>query len=306
MRQHVCMSIHCHHVPCVSCGTDIPASRNRRRTRCPTCQRAHENAETRRRDKARRKRLKAAQEALTHGLPQYEVLRDNGHRCRACGVVLWVDDGMAPYRCRQCEKMGEATSIIAGMFGMLLGACLDDLPECRVCGTPCVSGRRARSTATCSKACGLEHGRQRTRDAYQRRTGVRLRPVSAGRSCKHCRCDIQADNRNGRGRSSCDQCNLHRGDFKSRAMLYGVRYTNVSRRVVFERDGWRCQLCGHAVLRKAKRHRVTRRLHPRTASLDHIIPMVKGGDHVEQNCQCACLSCNVRKHARRIGQTRLF
>jgi hypothetical protein len=301
VRQHACMSIHCHHVSCVDCGTAVPASSNGRRKRCPPCQRTYRNAATSVRDKARRKRLQAAQEACKHGLPRYDVLRDNGHRCKACGMVLWLDVGRAPYYCRHCQKSDEAVSVIVGVFSLILAACVGDLPECRVCGNPCKFGRR-----TCSKACSVEHRRQSTRDAYERRTGVRIVPVSARRSCKYCGVSIQTEHRNGRGRSSCDQCNLHRGDFKSRAMLYGVRYTHVSRRMVFERDGWRCQLCGHAVLRKAKRHKVTRRLHPRTASLDHIIPMSRGGPHVEQNCQCACLSCNVRKNARLIGQTRLF
>jgi|LakMenEpi03Aug12_release.lakeMendotaPanAssembly.Ray.scaffolds.fasta_scaffold272655_1 hypothetical protein len=306
MRQHACMSHRCHHLSCVDCGATVPASRNGRRKRCQPCQRVYDNAETRKRDKARRGRLRAAQAACEHGLPEYEVLRDNGHRCRACGVVLWLDAGMAPYYCRHCHNSDEVVSVIVGVFGMLIGACIGDIRDCRVCGRPCVSGRQGRNTSTCSRACGREYGRQKSRDRYERLTGVRLVPVSASRSCKYCRCSIQTKHRNGRGRSSCDECNLYRGDYKSRAILYGVPYTHVSRRMVFERDGWRCQLCGHAVLRKAKRHKVTGRLHPRTASLDHIIPMVRGGPHVEQNCQCACLSCNVRKNAKLIGQMRLF
>jgi len=322
----------CHHwkpsfgrlIACEQCGTHCYSPQSRDRRFCSVdCRIVFIKTATTRRQAA----CKSEMEVLGIRKPF-----DTGSKCVRCGgsvvrTMYWSEKGQcwrSPtvgkgdkrlYCGKSCAMqhrwdknqdpvrlMKHIVRVIEGVMANLISDVLNGLPSCCVCG----AGLKKRWRKTCSDECRLERGRQMTRDAYERRTGVRLSPVSSGRSCKHCRCDIQADNRNGRGRSSCDQCNLHRGDFKSRAMLYGVRYTNVSRRVVFERDGWRCQLCGHAVLRKAKRHKVTRRLHPRTASLDHIIPMVKGGDHVERNCQCACLSCNVRKHARRIGQTRLF
>jgi 5-methylcytosine-specific restriction endonuclease McrA len=117
---------------------------------------------------------------------------------------------------------------------------------------------------------------------------------------------IGVTNTKGCGRSVCDACNTHRGDFRSRARMYGVAYEDVDRLEVFMRDGWRCQLCGKKTLRKAMRSKKTGRLHPRSPSIDHIKPLSRGGDHVEANCQCACLSCNVRKHNRLMGQSRLF
>jgi len=65
----------------------------------------------------------------------------------------------------------------------------------------------------------------------------------------------------------------------------------VSRRAIFERDGWRCQIC---------RRKIDPSLafpHPRSASLDHIIPVSAGGTHEPKNVQLACLSCNCRKGA---------
>jgi len=60
---------------------------------------------------------------------------------------------------------------------------------------------------------------------------------------------------------------------------------------IFERDGWRCGLCGHKVNPQVKYP------HPRSASLDHIVPLSKGGDHARANTQLACLVCNISKQA---------
>jgi 5-methylcytosine-specific restriction endonuclease McrA len=60
-------------------------------------------------------------------------------------------------------------------------------------------------------------------------------------------------------------------------------------REIFERDGWRCGIC---------RRRVSQKLswpHPRSVSLDHIVPISAGGGHVRENVQCSHLECNLRK-----------
>lgn len=64
------------------------------------------------------------------------------------------------------------------------------------------------------------------------------------------------------------------------------RFTNEE---IFERDGWRCGVCRRKVRRKLKHP------HPMSASLDHIIPLADGGEHVRTNVQCAHLRCNIEK-----------
>jgi len=54
------------------------------------------------------------------------------------------------------------------------------------------------------------------------------------------------------------------------------------RRLLFERDGWKCQYCGELVTEQ-------------TATLDHRIPVSKGGDDSEGNLATACLMCNSLK-----------
>lgn len=66
---------------------------------------------------------------------------------------------------------------------------------------------------------------------------------------------------------------------------------------VFERDAWKCQLCG---TRAPKRLRgTTDALAP---ELDHIIPLAAGGQHTYENTQCSHRSCNMAKGARPAGQ----
>lgn len=54
---------------------------------------------------------------------------------------------------------------------------------------------------------------------------------------------------------------------------------------LFERDGWRCRYCGEAVTSK-------------TATLDHILPVSKGGKNDPENLATACLMCNSIKSGR--------
>ena len=79
--------------------------------------------------------------------------------------------------------------------------------------------------------------------------------------------------------------------FRKRAKQWGVGYEPVDRFKVFERDEWICQLCLKPVdpLTTDSRWR---------ASLDHVMPMSKGGAHTYANLQLAHVSCNSRKHAK--------
>jgi len=61
---------------------------------------------------------------------------------------------------------------------------------------------------------------------------------------------------------------------------------------IFERDKWICQICKLPVDKTLK---FPNSFSP---SLDHIIPLIKGGNHTKANTQLAHLSCNIRKGAK--------
>lgn len=61
------------------------------------------------------------------------------------------------------------------------------------------------------------------------------------------------------------------------------------RRAVYERDGWKCQLCGKRV---GKSYGPS---HQRSATLDHIVPRSQGGPDAPSNLQLAHRICNSLK-----------
>ncbi len=60
------------------------------------------------------------------------------------------------------------------------------------------------------------------------------------------------------------------------------RKVPLTRKNILIRDGYRCQYCG-------------RTLPPSHLSLDHVIPVSKGGKQTWTNVVCACFDCNGRK-----------
>ena len=69
---------------------------------------------------------------------------------------------------------------------------------------------------------------------------------------------------------------------------------------IFDRDGWICQICGRKINSRRKYP------DPLSASIDHIVPLSKGGADSPVNVQASHLRCNMGKHATNKGQLRLF
>lgn len=72
-----------------------------------------------------------------------------------------------------------------------------------------------------------------------------------------------------------------------RAREYDAFVEHVTIKYLLRRDAGVCQLCG---LKVCGTHP-----NPRSASLDHIIPLARGGEHSKSNTQLACLACNIKK-----------
>jgi hypothetical protein len=58
---------------------------------------------------------------------------------------------------------------------------------------------------------------------------------------------------------------------------------------VFERDEWMCGICESPIDSQLKWPDQL------SVSLDHIVPLSKGGTHTQENCQAAHLGCNIKK-----------
>lgn len=61
---------------------------------------------------------------------------------------------------------------------------------------------------------------------------------------------------------------------------------------IFARANNICQICGILTKREGGKYS------PDYPTIDHIIPISKGGQHIASNLQCACLRCNMSKGAK--------
>lgn len=175
---------------------------------------------------------------------------------------------------------------------------------CGVCGQPY---RKKQSSAVCSYQC------LKKRQAIHREAMVRLQTGNRQRTCSEC--GKAFDNPYGWGvsRTVCSkrcanrrmrrQGQSHGKSHTARARSRGSLADPTIRRVdIFERDQWKCQLCGRTTPRRLlKDYRSLQ-----APTLDHIVPLSIGGSHTVENLQCACRSCNSRKGAKPLGQLRIF
>ena len=162
------------------------------------------------------------------------------------------------------------------------------IQRCAVCGVVFLTGRAARYV--CGEEC-----RQQAASAKQE--AARVRPCVRGcgrmtsgywvKMCSKCKAGAVRAQRKA-------------SKVKRRIQLKGARVELVDPQAVFERDGWKCGICGRAVNRRAVVP------HDGAPTLDHVVPLSKGGEHSMKNVQCAHFLCNSRKGSRDGGQLRLF
>lgn len=88
---------------------------------------------------------------------------------------------------------------------------------------------------------------------------------------------------------------------KRQARMKGADAENVDPFKVFERDRWRCHLCG---IRTPKSARGT--YQDNAPELDHLQPLSRGGQHTYANTACCCRRCNIAKGAKPLGQLLLI
>jgi len=170
---------------------------------------------------------------------------------------------------------------------------------CDVCGKIFVA--RAKNGRLCSDECRAEGARRR---AYKRDSAKK---ELKERKCKECWKVFIPEYGNKHREFCSDICarryvnKINSGHARERAHKLGVYYEYVNPIKVFQRDGWRCQLCGKKL---SPKHRGTYK--DDAPELDHIIPWACGGEHSYRNTQCACRKCNGEKRAYPLGQLLLF
>ncbi|WP_431606252.1 HNH endonuclease [Halomonas litopenaei] len=87
---------------------------------------------------------------------------------------------------------------------------------------------------------------------------------------------------------------------KRRALMRSVDADAIDPLQVFERDKWRCHLCGITTLPSLRGTSADR-----APELEHIVSLADGGTHTWGNVACSCRKCNHEKGAASRGQLRL-
>lgn len=188
--------------------------------------------------------------------------------------------------------------------------------QCRKCG--CVLERsfsRLRGNITCEACDKKKRGQQKALDKKRAdlvRIFIALKELKSPKICECCgeefyslyaeslycseKCKRKAKKLRWKARypqKAKERSKLHRSKYKERAKKYGGIYeSGITRIKVVERDNYICQICGKTCNPEDNRWGS---FGPDYPTLDHIIPLSKGGSHTWDNVQCACGMCNSTK-----------
>lgn len=208
--------------------------------------------------------------------------------CRRCGVLKPTDSvgrkrgSVLCQPCRRDERVETVTDEPSKWHAMWMAR---SRTPCSKCGGPTgwsSTDRRANRATVLCRAC---------------RPATAQRPIDMSWTCGSCgKACTRKPVRGQRPKYCSAQCQERAAGHRRRARLAGAFVEDVSRSDVFEADGYRCYLCGRMT---DKTKSVP---HPKAPTIDHVLPLNKGGTHERANCRTACFRCNVKKQDRGGGE----
>lgn len=161
-------------------------------------------------------------------------------------------------------------------------------PLCGCCGVRFTA--YAITSRLCSLTCKAKDAR---RQAMQHSIANDNRDRTP-RNCKECGSSFVPEYGNKRRAYCTSECMKRRvkrvAKRKREAMKRGVLCESVDPIAVFDRDDWKCMICGIDTPRDKRGS-----YEPDAPEMDHIYPLSKGGSHTYDNVQCACRQCNAKK-----------
>lgn len=144
----------------------------------------------------------------------------------------------------------------------------DSEKKCANCGSHFVPINKGRDKATCSPSCESELGRKNSRIYYAERMATD--PLFV--------------------------LKVRQNEYRRKARKKDAFLEEVDRDYVMARDKWTCHLCKEKIPKNAA---WPDRLF---GTLDHVMPLNKGGKHSYANIKAAHLTCNCSKNDKIIGQ----
>ena len=147
-----------------------------------------------------------------------------------------------------------------------------DTETCNDCGQTYIPARRHEQHHTCQDCRNKNGGR----------------PLIGMTPCQMCGQEFK------RREQSTKFCGyvcagMYNNPKQAKEALEGFRISDAARQAIYDRDQWKCQLC-RKIVGKTRKHP-----HPRSPSLDHIVPRSLGGTDDPANLQLAHLRCNIIK-----------
>jgi 5-methylcytosine-specific restriction endonuclease McrA len=161
---------------------------------------------------------------------------------------------------------------------------------CPYCSDPMAGNRR--------KQCGKTECVKRAK-ADRMREYMRTRRADPEIAAKHLEYDRKAQQKRletvGHWRTVYPE-HAARLDAQRRMLIQVATVEEFAPRDVYERDGWACRLCSLPI------DPTVAWPDSMSASVDHVVPLSKGGEHSMANTQAAHLGCNSRKGDRLAGR----
>lgn len=161
------------------------------------------------------------------------------------------------------------------------------MKACEHCGAAFEQATgRGRPRRFCSGPC-----KERARYEATARHGL-----TEVRNCDRCGRTFDRMQRPRATRFCSDACMHRHNEERREALELAAFVEDVPLQFLVERDGGRCRLCGEPV---ALEEQVPHLLAP---TVDHIVPLSRGGMHSKANTQLAHFACNARKWASDQGE----
>ena len=118
------------------------------------------------------------------------------------------------------------------------------------------------------------------------------RRLFVGGTCARCGRTFVVYSPSGHARFCSLSCARAAGKSTRRARKRGAHHVPYRRIDIFIRDDWRCHICGK------RTRRDVRAVHALAPTIDHLVPLSKGGPDSPENVACAHFVCNAVKSDR--------